>query len=115
VAGGTYARTVLGLPYRDLTGGFKCLSATALRAIGLETLTAKGYAFQIETTFRAARAGLRITEIPIAFGERRHGSSKMSPAIAAEALWRMPLIRAATELDARRPATPARRHRPVGP
>jgi len=103
-AGGLYARVVLGSSVRDLTGGFKCFRADALRAIGLDSLAADGYAFQIETTFLAERAGLRIEEIPIVFHQRRAGSSKMSPAIAAEAIWRVPGLRLASR---RRIAAPA--------
>jgi dolichol-phosphate mannosyltransferase len=102
-AGGVYARAVLGSEVRDLTGGFKCFRADALRAIGLDNLTAEGYTFQVEATFRAARAGLRIEEVPIVFRERRAGRSKMSPAIAAEAIWRIPEMR----LAARRRRVPA--------
>jgi dolichol-phosphate mannosyltransferase len=94
-AGGLYARVLLGSSVRDLTGGFKCFRADALRAIGLDALAADGFAFQVETTFRAARAGLRIEELPIVFHERRAGRSKMSPAIAAEAIWRIPGMRLA--------------------
>jgi dolichol-phosphate mannosyltransferase len=102
-AGGLYARFVLGSSIRDLTGGFKCFRAGALRAIGLDALAADGFAFQVETTFRAARAGLRIEELPIVFRERQAGRSKMSLAIAAEAIWRIPVMR----LAARRRATAA--------
>jgi dolichol-phosphate mannosyltransferase len=102
-AGGLYARALLGSEVRDLTGGFKCFRADALRAIGLDDLAAEGYAFQVEATFRAARAGLRIEELPIVFGERRAGHSKMSAAIAVEALWRIPEMR----LAARRRRAPA--------
>jgi dolichol-phosphate mannosyltransferase len=91
-AGGLYARAVLGSPIRDLTGGFKCFSARSLRAIGVD-FSAEGYAFQVETTYRAARQGLRVVEVPIVFGERRAGRSKMSLAIAAEAIWRIPAMR----------------------
>jgi dolichol-phosphate mannosyltransferase len=104
-AGGLYARAVLGSEIRDLTGGFKCFRADALRAIGLDDLAAEGYAFQVEATFRATRAGLRIEEVPIVFRERRAGRSKMSPAIAAEALWRIPEMRFAARR--RRPPAPA--------
>jgi dolichol-phosphate mannosyltransferase len=92
-AGGFYARVLLGSSVRDLTGGFKCFRADALRTIGLDDLTADGYAFQVEATFRAERAGLRIEEVPIVFRERQAGRSKMSPAIAAEAIWRIPEMR----------------------
>ena len=88
-----YARRVLGLDVRDLTGGFKCFSAAALQAIDLPTVSAQGYAFQVELTFRVTRAGLRVVEIPIVFRERREGQSKMSAAIALEAVWRVPLLR----------------------
>jgi dolichol-phosphate mannosyltransferase len=103
-AGGLYARLVLGSPVRDLTGGFKCFHAGALRKIGLDALAADGFAFQVETTFLAARAGLQIEELPIVFRERRAGRSKMSPAIAAEALWRIPALRLGAR---RRTAAPA--------
>ncbi|MEO8691094.1 MAG: polyprenol monophosphomannose synthase [Solirubrobacteraceae bacterium] len=102
-AGGLYARVVLGSSVRDLTGGFKCFRADALRVIGIDDLTADGYAFQVETTFRAERAGLRVEEVPIVFRERQAGRSKMSPAIAAEAIWRIPRMR----LSARRHGAPA--------
>jgi dolichol-phosphate mannosyltransferase len=102
--GGFYARVVLGSSVRDLTGGFKCFRASALGAIGLESLAADGYVFQIETTFLAARAGLQIEEIPIVFHERRAGASKMSPAIAAEALWRVPGMRLAARRRKNAPA-----------
>jgi dolichol-phosphate mannosyltransferase len=102
-AGGFYARVVLGSSVRDLTGGFKCFRADALRAIGLDDLTAGGYTFQVETTFRAMRAGLRIEEVPIVFRERQAGKSKMSAGIAAEAIWRIPDMR----LAARRRRAPA--------
>ena len=92
-AGGRYAAAVLGLPLTDLTGGFKCFRAGALRALDGDLVHSRGYAFQIELTFHAARAGLEIAEIPIVFREREHGTSKMSPAIALEALWRVPLMR----------------------
>lgn len=92
-AGGVYARAVLGSRIRDLTGGFKAFRADALRAIELDALTADGYAFQIEVNHRAERAGLTVAEIPIAFREREHGRSKMSAAIAVEALWRIPALR----------------------
>jgi dolichol-phosphate mannosyltransferase len=106
-AGGFYARSVLGSSIRDLTGGFKCFRASALRAIGLDAFAAEGYAFQVEATYRAARAGLRIVEVPIVFHERRAGRSKMSPAIAAEAIWRIPGMRFGAErLPAAEPAIP---------
>jgi dolichol-phosphate mannosyltransferase len=88
-----YAQVVLGLRVRDLTGGFKCFRRATLEAIDLDALSAHGYAFQIETTYRVKRAGLRVEEIPITFVERRAGESKMTGAIVAEAMWRVPLLR----------------------
>ena len=88
-----YAQVVLGLRVRDLTGGFKCFRRAALEAVDLDALSAHGYAFQIETTYRVKRAGLRVQEVPITFVERRAGASKMTGAIVAEAIWRVPLLR----------------------
>jgi dolichol-phosphate mannosyltransferase len=88
-----YAQLLLGLRVRDLTGGFKCFRREALEAIDLDALSAHGYAFQIETTYRVKRAGLRIREVPITFVERRAGASKMTGSIVAEAIWRVPLLR----------------------
>jgi dolichol-phosphate mannosyltransferase len=93
--GSTYARLLLGVPIRDLTGGFKCFRREVLERIDLDTITAKGYAFQIETTYRALRAGFRVREIPIAFVDREHGGSKMSRAIVFEAIWKVPALRLA--------------------
>jgi dolichol-phosphate mannosyltransferase len=92
-AGCAYARGVLNCRVRDLTGGFKCWRATALEAIDLDSVAAAGFAFQIETTHRALRAGLTVIEVPIVFHERRAGRSKLSPGIAAEALWRVVALR----------------------
>jgi dolichol-phosphate mannosyltransferase len=109
-AGGRYAAIMLGLPLSDLTGGFKCFRAGALRALDPDLVHSRGYAFQIELTFRAARAGLEIAEIPIVFRERQRGTSKMSAAIALEAMWRVPLLRvgALQALPARPTARTAR-------
>jgi len=96
--GSTYARLILGLPYRDLTGGFKCFRRRVLESLDLDTIQSSGYAFQIELTYRAHRAGFRIVEVPIRFEERRAGQSKMSMQIVAEALirvWQMRLSGAA--------------------
>jgi dolichol-phosphate mannosyltransferase len=92
-AGGRYAAIMLGLPLSDLTGGFKCFRAGALRALDPDLVHSRGYAFQIELTYQAARAGLEIAEVPIVFRERELGRSKMSAGIALEALWRVPLLR----------------------
>jgi dolichol-phosphate mannosyltransferase len=88
-----YAQVILGLRIRDLTGGFKCFRRAALEAIDLSALSAHGYAFQIETTYRISRAGLCVREVPITFVERRAGASKMTGSIVAEAMWRVPLLR----------------------
>lgn len=91
--GSLYSATVLGLPQRDLTGGFKCWRASALRAIDLDSVGSAGYSFQVELTWRAVRAGLTVVEVPIIFSERIEGRSKMSSAIVAEAIWRVPALR----------------------
>ena len=91
--GSTYARLVLGVGVRDLTGGFKCFRREVLEAIDLDRITTRGYAFQVEMTYRALRCGFRVVEVPIVFRERRVGSSKMDLSIAAEAFWRLPLLR----------------------
>jgi dolichol-phosphate mannosyltransferase len=88
-----YARTMLGLDVCDLTGGFKCFAAEVLLAIDLASLRSRGYAFQVELTYRALHAGFRVREVPITFRDRRHGSSKMSWRIALEAAWRVPQLR----------------------
>jgi dolichol-phosphate mannosyltransferase len=91
--GSAYARLALSLPVRDLTGGFKCFRREVLESINLDTIEARGYAFQVETTYRAIRAGFRVVEVPIVFKDRTDGSSKMSRAIVAEAMWRVPAMR----------------------
>jgi dolichol-phosphate mannosyltransferase len=94
-SGSLYARIVLGTSLRDLTGGFKCFRRRVLETIDLEAVHAKGYAFQIEMTYRALRAGFRVVEVPITFVDRTRGGSKMSRAIVLEAIWRVPLLRVA--------------------
>jgi len=91
--GSFYARILLGLRIRDLTGGFKCLRRTVLETVPLERISSKGYAFQIETTYRVRRAGFKVVEIPIAFTDREHGTSKMNGSIVVEAVWKVPLLR----------------------
>jgi dolichol-phosphate mannosyltransferase len=91
--GSAYARILLGTRVRDLTGGFKCFRRAVLETIPLDRIDAKGYAFQIETTYRAQRAGFRVVEVPIVFADRTEGHSKMSRAIVLEAVWRVPLLR----------------------
>ncbi|HVD24518.1 MAG TPA: polyprenol monophosphomannose synthase [Gaiellaceae bacterium] len=94
--GSLYAQLILGLPVRDLTGGFKCYRRKVLETIDLDTIHSKGYAFQIETTYRAIRAGFRVVEIPIVFVDRQVGGSKMSRTIVVEAVWKVPLLRLST-------------------
>ncbi len=95
-AGGSlYARTLLGLPIRDLTGGFKCFRREVLETIDLAAVEAKGYAFQIELTYRAIRAGFRVAEVPIVFRDRTEGTSKMSRGIFLEAVEHVPKMRLA--------------------
>jgi dolichol-phosphate mannosyltransferase len=94
--GSLYARLVLGVAVRDLTGGFKCYRRAVLETIDLDAVSSHGYAFQIETTYRALRAGFRVVEIPITFADREAGQSKMSKSIVLEAIWRVPALRLAS-------------------
>jgi dolichol-phosphate mannosyltransferase len=91
--GSLYARIVLGVAVRDLTGGFKCFRREVLESIDLDAVAPRGYAFQIETTFRALRRGFRVVELPIVFVDRRVGESKMTAGIVAEAVWAVPGLR----------------------
>jgi dolichol-phosphate mannosyltransferase len=91
--GSAYARVVLGVPVRDLTGGFKVFRRPVLEAIDLDTISSTGYAFQVETTYRAAEAGFRVVEVPITFTERRVGESKMTGGIVLEAALKVPGMR----------------------
>ena len=91
--GSLYARILLGGGIRDLTGGFKCFRRSVLEGIGLERISTKGYAFQIETTYRALKAGSRVVEVPIVFSERETGTSKMSRGIVLEAVAKVPALR----------------------
>ena len=88
-----YTALFLNMGVRDPTGGFKCFRREVLETIDLAAITSRGYAFQIETTYRAKRAGFRVLEVPITFAERERGRSKMSRAIVLEAIWRVPLLR----------------------
>lgn len=92
-AGALYARTLLGLAVQDPTSGFKCYRREVLERIDLDRIASKGYAFQIETVYRAIRAGFRVEEVPITFSERELGGSKMSRTIVLEAVWRVPALR----------------------
>jgi dolichol-phosphate mannosyltransferase len=91
--GSFYARTILGVHVRDLTGGFKCIRREVLESIDLPSVRAEGYVFQIEVTYRAVAAGFRVKEVPIVFVDRTEGSSKMSTRIALEAMWSVPRLR----------------------
>jgi dolichol-phosphate mannosyltransferase len=91
--GSAYARILLGVPVRDLTGGFKCFHRRVLETIDLENVHADGYGFQIELTYKAVRAGFKVAEVPILFRERSVGESKMTARIALEAVWKVPLLR----------------------
>ena len=91
--GSLYAQLLLGLGIRDLTGGFKCYRRAVLETIDLRAIDSRGYAFQIETTYRAIRAGFRVVEVPITFADREVGGSKMSKSIVVEAIWKVPALR----------------------
>jgi dolichol-phosphate mannosyltransferase len=91
--GSLYAQVLLGAPVRDLTGGFKCYRRAVLEALPLDEIHSKGYAFQIETTYRTLRKGFRVREVPITFVDRVEGGSKMSKTIVVEAVWKVPLLR----------------------
>jgi dolichol-phosphate mannosyltransferase len=88
-----YTALFLQLGVHDPTGGFKCFRREVLETIDLKAIASKGYAFQIETTYRAKRAGFRVVEVPITFTDRARGASKMSRSIVLEAIWRVPLLR----------------------
>lgn len=91
--GSAYARTVLGLEVRDMTSGFKCWRRRALEGIELDAVRSQGYAFQVEMTYRAVRAGFAVVEVPITFRDRRVGESKMTGSIVTEAAFRVPALR----------------------
>jgi dolichol-phosphate mannosyltransferase len=93
-AGGSmYARVLLQVEVRDMTAGFKCYRREVLETIDLDAVAARGYAFQIETTYRTLRAGFRVAEVPITFADRERGGSKMSRSIVLEAIWKVPALR----------------------
>ena len=91
--GSAYAQLALGVPFRDMTGGFKAIRREVLEAVELDSIASHGYAFQVELTYRAARAGFRIQEIPIQFRDRREGNSKMNARIVLEAAVGVPRMR----------------------
>jgi dolichol-phosphate mannosyltransferase len=91
--GSWYARVLLGVDVRDLTCGFRCYRRAVLETIDLDAIDSRGYAFQIEGTYRTLRAGFRVAEIPITFVDREQGGSKMSRSIVLEAIWKVPILR----------------------
>jgi dolichol-phosphate mannosyltransferase len=93
--GCVYAQVWLQTRLRDLTGGFKCYRRQVLETIDLDAIESKGYAFQIEGTYRTLRKGFRVVEVPITFVDREEGGSKMSKAIVLEAIWKVPALRVA--------------------
>jgi dolichol-phosphate mannosyltransferase len=97
-----YARMILKVQVHDLTGGFKCIRRRVLETIGLETIRAEGYVFQVEVTYRALLAGFSVVEVPIVFRDRSVGASKMSARIAVEAAWAVPLLRRSAPAAVRR-------------
>jgi dolichol-phosphate mannosyltransferase len=107
--GGVYARLILQVHIRDLTGGFKCIRREVLEAIELGSVRAEGYVFQIEVTYRAVLAGFRVREVPIVFRDRTAGSSKMSTRIALEAMWLVPRLRRSARAAVGRRAGAAQR------
>ena len=109
--GSLYARTLLGVAVRDLTGGFKCFRRRVLEALDLDSVHGQGYVFQIELTYRTLRMGGRVVEVPITFYDRRAGS-KMTPAIVAEAVWKVPALRLRAMARPPRRAPAARASRP---
>lgn len=104
IGGSRYARSLLGIGIRDLTGGFKCFRADVLRAIALDEVASTGYGFQIEMTYRAIQHGFKVVEIPIVFEDRREGQSKMSAGIFLEALVMVAKLRFQAGVGPRREA-----------
>jgi dolichol-phosphate mannosyltransferase len=91
--GSVYTGLFLHMGVKDPTGGFKCFRRQVLEQLDLDSLTPRGYAFQIEMTYRAKQAGFKVVEIPITFVDRVVGQSKMSRSVVLEAIWRVPLLR----------------------
>jgi dolichol-phosphate mannosyltransferase len=108
--GSAYARIVLGLDVQDLTGGFKCFRREVLEAIDLDSVASRGYAFQVEMTYRAIRRGFSVVEVPIVFRDRRAGHSKMDRSIVAEAAWQVPRMRFGPEREEKNRAAEVRRY-----
>ncbi|HXV94509.1 MAG TPA: polyprenol monophosphomannose synthase [Pseudonocardia sp.] len=87
--GNLYSRLALGVPIRDITGGYRAFRRQVLEELDLQQVSSQGYCFQVDVAYRAVQAGFRVREVPITFAERERGSSKMSGAIVGEALWRV--------------------------
>jgi len=101
--GSAYSRVVLGLDVCDLTAGFKCFRREVLEAIDLDSIESKGYAFQVEITYRTVQRGFKVVEVPIVFRDREKGTSKIDSSVIREALWRVPLLRLRQGRSRRRP------------
>lgn len=97
--GNLYSRIALGVPTKDITGGFRAFKADTLRGISLETVASQGYCFQVDLALRAIEAGFDVREVPITFVERAQGVSKMSGNIVREALWRVTVWGAKRRVD----------------
>lgn len=108
VGGNTYVRMALGVPLRDITGGFRAYRRYVLEGIGYDKVDSQGYCFQVEIAWRVWRAGYKVVEVPITFIERARGESKMVGAIVTEALWRVTLWGATSVRSRGKRATPAR-------
>ncbi len=91
--GSAYARFVLGLDVKDLTAGFKCFRREVLETLDLDAIESRGYAFQVEITYRTIQQGFGVVEVPIVFRDRQTGKSKMDRSVITEALWRVPMLR----------------------
>ncbi|MBB1245424.1 polyprenol monophosphomannose synthase [Streptomyces durbertensis] len=87
--GSTYSRLLLGIPLRDVTGGYRAFRAATLKGLDLDQVASQGYCFQVDLAYRAVQAGFHVVEVPITFVERERGDSKMSRDIVVEALWRV--------------------------
>ena len=101
--GNLYSRLALGVPIRDITGGYRAFRREVLEELALGDVASQGYCFQVDMAWRAVQAGFRVREVPITFTERERGSSKMSQTIVAEALWRVTRWGAARLLQRVRP------------
>jgi dolichol-phosphate mannosyltransferase len=109
--GNTYARLALGVPIRDITGGYRAFRSQTLRGLGLDHVQSQGYCFQVDLAWRAVRGGFRVVEVPITFVERELGTSKMSGNVVREALWRVTEWGVTSRTEALRSMRPGRRDR----